>query len=357
MVLRMHITGKIQTFILSLTFGWGCQTCLAEAVPLPFLEQFCATIKVERVADVDHLLLNGGVVIEGKFNAEAVSLGGRDMSVEDIAAIQSVQGTRAVRVFLRDGSVLRGLLSWKAARFESEALGSITLKADHPGQIVLRRADYHRRLAGKPVAWMADRLHGQVLPVMKLPEHPLRCRWLGGEMLLAWSGIHSIRALEAPALEHEVQLTDGSRMRGWLEFADEALPLKECAAWAVSLADLMTLLAGMTPEPPSKAGVFVQIQGGTMIAGELGQPSLLWQTKVGELTMKAADIIELRRLPEADASGLGAVFEITTRQGARHLGHPPDAALLWRRGAEVLRLPWPLVQGTKPATKEPAPKS
>jgi hypothetical protein len=324
---------------------------------LPFLEQFCAELKVERSADADHLLLDGGVMMEGEFKAESVSLGGRDLSVEDIAAIQSLQGTRAVRLFLRDGSVLRGLLSWKAARFESEALGSITLNAAQPGQIVMRSADHDGRLAGKAVAWMADGRHGQVLPVMKLPEHPLSCRWLGGEMLLAWSGIHSIRALEAPALEHEVQLADGSCVRGWLEFADEALPLKECAAWAGSPADLMTLLAGQTSEPPKKAGAFVQIQGGTVIAGELGQPSLSWQTKVGELVMKTADVMELSRLPEADASGLGTAFEITTRQGARHLGHPRDAALLWKRGAEVLRLRWHLIQGIQLATKEPAPKS
>jgi len=357
MVLKMHITGKIQIFILSLTFGWACQTCLAEAVPLPFLEQFCATLKVGRSADADHLLLNGGAMIEGEFKAESVSLGGRDLSVEDIAAIQSGQGTRAMRVFLRDGSVLRGLLSWKEARFESEALGYITLKADQPGQIVMRRAGHDGRLSGKPVAWMADGPLGQVLPVMKLPEQPLRCRWLGGEMMLAWSGIHSVRILAAPALEHAVQLTDGSHVRGWLEFTGAALPMTECAAWAGSPADLMVLLEGKTPEPPRIAGASVQIQGGSVIAGGMDQPSLSWQTKEGVLAMETADVVELRRLPEADASGLGAAFEITTQQGAKYMGHPCDAALLWKRGAEVRRLPWPLIQGIKPAPNEPAPKS
>ncbi len=357
MVLRMHITGKIQIFILSLTFGWACQTCLAEAVPLPFLEQFCAELKVERSMKTDHLLLDGGVIIDGGFKAESVSLGGRDLSVEDIAAIQSGRGTRAVRVFLRDGSVLRGLLSWKAARFESEALGSITLKEDHPGQIVMRRVGQDGRLTGKPVAWMADGPLGQVLPVMKLPEQPLRCRWLGGEMALAWSDIRSIRALPAPALEHEVQLTDGSRVRGWLEFAGAGLPMTECAAWAGSPADLLVLLAGKTSEPPRIVGASVLIQDGTVIAGGMEQPSLSWQTKDGVLAMKAADVVGLRRLPEADASGLGAAFEITTQQGAKHMGHPCDAALLWKRGAEVLRLPWPLIQGIKPSPNEPATKS
>jgi hypothetical protein len=89
----------------------------------------------------------------------------------------------------------------------------------------------------------------------------------------------------------------------------------------------------------------------------MGAPSLSWQTKEGVVTMKAADVVELRRLPEVDASGLGAVFEITTHQGGKHMGRPRDAALLWKRGAEVLRLPWPLIQGIKPATQEPAPKS
>lgn len=357
MVLRMHITGKIQTFILSLTFGWGCQTCLADAVPLPFLEQFCATLQVERSNDADHLLLDGGVVIKGDFKAEAVSLGGRDMSVEDIAAIQSVLGTRTVRVFHRDGSVLRSLLSWKATRFESEALGSITLNADHPGQIVLRRADHDGRLAGNAAAWMADGLHGQVMPVMKPPEQPLRCRWLGGEMMLAWSGIQSIRALPAPALEHEVQLADGSRVRGWLELAGVALPMTECAALAGSTAELLALLEGKTPEPPVITGAFVQIEGGSVIAGEPGQSSLAWQTKEGMVTMKAADAVELRRLPEEAASGLGAVFEITSHQGVKYTGRPCDAVLLWKRGTEVLRLPWPLIQSLNHARMEPAPKS
>ncbi len=357
MVLRMHITGKIQIFILSLTFGCACQRCLAEAVLLPFLEQFCAELKMERSMKTDHLLLDGGAMIEGEFKADALSLDGRDLVVADIAAIQSGPGTRAVRFFLRDGSVLRGLLSWKAARFESEALGSITLKADHPGQIVMRRANQDGRLSGKPVAWTADGPLGHVLPVMKLPEQALRCRWLGGEMALVWSDIRSIRALPAPALEHEVQLTDGSRVRGWLELAGAALPMKECAAWAGSPADLLALLAVKTSEPLRIAGASVQIQDGSVIAGGMEQPSLSWQTKEGVLALKATDVVELRRLPEADASGLGATFEITTQQGVKHMGRPNDAALLWKRGAEVVRLPWPLIQGIKPAPNEPAPKS
>lgn len=357
MVLEMHITGKIQTFILSLTFGWACQTCLAEAVPSPFLDSFCTELKVERSADADHLLLDGGVVIKGEFKAESVSLGGRELPVEDIAAIQSGQGTQAVRVFLRDGSVLRGMLSWKGARFESESPGIIMLKADHPGKIVMRRTDHDGRLAEKPVAWMADGLHGQVLPVMKTPEQPLRCRWLGGEMMLAWSGIHSIRALASPALEHEVQLADGSRVRGWLELAGAALPLRECAAWAGSTVELLALLEGKTPEPPVITGAFVQIEGGSVIAGEPGQSSLAWQTKEGMVTMKAADAVELRRLPEDSASGLGTVFEIISRHGAKYTGRPSDAALLWKRGAEVLRLPWPLIQSLSYGRKETAPKS
>lgn len=357
MVLRMQITGKIQTFVFGLAFGWGCVPCLAEAVPLPFLEQFCATLQVERSSDVDHLILDGGVMIEGEFKAKSVSLGGRDLSVEDIAAIQSGQGTQAVRVYLRDGSVLRGPLSWKEARFESETLGAIRLKADHPGQIVMRRADHDGMLSAKPLAWMADRLHGQVMPVMKPPEQPLRCRWLGGEMMLAWSGIQSIRALPAPALEHEVQLADGSRVRGWLELAGVALPMTECAALAGSMAELLALLEGKTPEPPVITGAFVQIEGGSVIAGEPGQPSLPWQTKEGMVTMKAADAVELRRLPEEAASGLGAVFEITSHQGAKYTGRPCDAVLLWKRGTEVLRLPWPLIQSLNHARMEPAPKS
>lgn len=328
-----------------------------EATGLPFLDSFSAVLKVERSMKTDHLLLDGGAMIEGEFNADALSLEGRDLVVADIAAIQSGPGTRAVRVFLRDGSVQRGLLTWKAARFESEALGSITLKAEHPGQIVMRRADHDGRLAEKPVAWMADGPLGQVLPVMKWPEQPLRCRWLGGEMALAWSDIRSIRALPAPALEHEVQLTDGSRVHGWLEFTGVALPMTECAAWAGSPLLLMALLEGKTPELKSIASASVLIEDGSVIAGEMGAPSLSWQTKEGVVTMKAADVVELRRLPEVDASGLGAVFEITTHQGAKHMGRPRDAALLWKRGAEVLRLPWPLIQGIKPATQEPAPKS
>lgn len=328
-----------------------------EATGLSFLEQFCATLQVERSSDADHLLLDGGAMIEGEFKADALSLEGRDLVVADIAAIQSGKGTRAVRVFLRDGSVQRGLLTWKAARFESEALGTITLKADQPGQIVMRRAGHDGRLAGKPVAWMADGPLGQVLPVMKWPEQPLRCRWLGGEMALAWSDIRSIRALPTPALEHEVQLTDGSRVRGWLELAGAALPMTECAALAGSPVDLLALLAEKTPELASIAAASVLIEDGSVIAGEMGAPSLSWQTKDGVVTMKAADVVELRRLPEVDASGLGAVFEITIHQGGKHMGRPRDAALLWKRGAEVLRLPWPLIQGIKPAPNRPAPKS
>lgn len=357
MVSGMQTKGKIQTFILGLAFGWGCMPCLAEDAPLPFLDSFCKVLNVERTAHSDHLLLDGGAMIEGEFIADALSIGGRDLVVADIAAIQSGPVTRAVRVFLRDGSVLRGLLLWKAARFESETLGTITLKADHPGQIVMRRADHDGRLSGNPVAWMADGTQGQVLPVMKPPEHPLRCLWLGGEMVLAWSDIRSIRAMPAPTLEHEVQLMDGSRVRGWLNLTDAVLPMTECAAWAGSSSSLMALLEGRIPELSSITGASVQIQDGTAIAGELGQPSLSWQTKDGVVTMKAADVVNSRRLPGGDASALGAVFEITTQQGSKHIGRPRDVALLWKRGAKVLRLPWPWIQSLQHSRKEPAPKS
>lgn len=180
----MQIARKIQTFIFGLAFGWGFMPCLAEDVFLPFLDSFCAALEVERTAHSDHLLLDGGAMIEGEFKAYGLSLDGRDLSVEDIAAIQSGQGTHAVRVFLRDGSVLRGLLTWKVAHLQSETLGSIALKSDHTGQMVMRLANHDGKLTEKPVAWMADRLLGQVLPLMKLPEQPLRCRWLGGLLCL-----------------------------------------------------------------------------------------------------------------------------------------------------------------------------
>jgi len=311
----------------------------AEASRLPFLDKLTAALKLERLTEVDQLRLEGGAWMAGRFEAEAVMLGERVLKVEEMAAILGGQGTREARVFLRDGSVLRGRLMWKEARFASEGLGSIALKAQSPGEVVLRARESDGQMKLKTVAWMAEAVGGQVLPVMKLPEAPLRCRWLGGEMRLPWAELVSLRALPAPALEHELLFKDGTRVRGWVE-----LPMGECAAWALDAAALMALLESKVAEPTKVVKTRVTLQDGSVLVGELTGATLPWWMKDGEVALKAADLAGLRRLREG-GEDTAALFEITTMMGRKITGRPRDSALAWKRGSETLRLPWPLIQG------------
>lgn len=328
---------RLSLLVCQVLLVWGGLSMVAaEEGRLLFLEKLTTALKLER--KVDQLRLEGGVWMAGRFEAEAVMLGERVLKVEEMAAILGGQGTREARVFLRDGAVLRGRLMWKAARFESEGLGSIALKAESPGDVVLRARESDGQMKLKPVAWMAEAVGGQVLPVMKLPEAPLRCRWLGGEMRVPWAELLSLRALPAPALEHELSFQDGTRVRGWVE-----LPMGECAAWALDAGALMALLEAKVAEPTKLEKTRVTLLDGSILVGGLAGASLPWGMKDGEVAVKAADVAGLRRL-SAGGDDSAALFEITTMSGSKITGRPREAALAWKRGAETLRLPWPLIQ-------------
>jgi hypothetical protein len=192
---------------------------------------------------------------------------------------------------------------------------------------------------------MAEAVDGQVLPVMKMPEAPLRCRWIGGEMMVPWAELLSLRALPVPALEHELSFQDGSRVRGWVE-----LPMGECAAWARDAAVLMALLESKVAEPTKVDKTRVTLLDGSVLVGELAGAVLPWGMKDSEVAVKAAEVAGLRRL-SAGGDDLAALFEITTVSGGNITGRPREAALAWKHGAMTLRLPWPLIQDIQKEAK------
>ncbi len=312
-----------------------------DGVKLVWLDRVLEPLKLKRVEDKDLLQLDGSESVEGTFYGSTLKIGDQALKQEDIAAILGEQGTRESRVFMRDGRVMRGRLDWAAARFESGSLGSITLKPQSPGRIVLRRGKNDGLMTPKPVAWMADGRDGQVLPVRQFPPAPLRFRWLGGTGAVPWQEVVTFRSLPAPALESELVLRDGSRWRGWMEW-DASLGMP-ATHWAQDVSTLMRLFEEPATAPATPKQPAVTLLDGSVIVGEAALAKLGWRRQAGDMEIKVMDVAAVKMLPSHDDDAM-PVFELTMKSGTQLTGHPQDNVLLWKRGAETLRLSWAWIQ-------------
>jgi len=340
------IQGHLVNFPVTVREEAGEPAVADEAEPEPtgkldLLEKWLESLGVKRPAGTDVLQLESGVRVQGDFAAKDLKLEGQALKPEDVAAIIRGTGTRESRVFMRDGSVRRGRLEWQSAKFESKDLGAITLKADSPGVILLRQGKTDGFMAAKPVAWMADALDGQVLPVTSLPGTPLGFRWLGGGMQVPWKDVVSLRALPPPALEHELVLKDGSRLRGWLE--NEASFDTPVTAWALTLPSLMALMEPVPKVPPPESFPALILRDGSVIVGELANAVVPWRAQSEEMEIKVADLQSIKRLSRDDED-VAVLFGLIMKNGTKLSGYPRDQALVWKHGSQTLNLSWQWVQ-------------
>lgn len=315
------------------------------AASLVFLAQALDELKLKRSGEEDLLRMDGSKNVPGSFDVTACRLSGQELKQEEIAAIFSGNGTRESRVFMRDGRVLRGVLEWQEATFESEELGSIRLSAGSPGVVVLRHEEGDGQMTGTPVAWMADAADGQVLPVMAFPEEPLRFRWLGGHLTSPWTTVLDLRALPGPSLEQELRLRDGSQMRGWLETGPDATA--PAAFWARDLPALRALMLDKAPVPSAPGGSHLRLTDGSVLPG--GPDSRTAAAFSGEsLThFKLADLESLERQADGQEEHLAPRFEVTMKSGARLTAMPHGSMLRWQHGGQTMTLPWLWVQSAR----------
>jgi hypothetical protein len=324
------------------------------SVKLVWLDRVLGQLGMKHPEDKDLLRLEGGESVPGVFHGSALKIGDQEIKQDQIAAVLGGQGTRMSRVLMRDGRVLRGRLEWQSARFESESLGLITLKADSPGLIIMHRSKSDGVMPAKPAAWMADSRDGQVLPVMELPSSPLNLRWLGGVKSVAWQEVVGVCALPAPALESEVVLKDGSRWRGWIRRdAPAGMP---ASYWARDMTALLALLEGVHAEPVVLSQPSLSLQDGSVIVGEAVGNNLRWHRQADDMEIRITDVAAVKRLPGSDDGAL-PVFELSLKNGTKLTGHPHDSEFRWRHGAETLRLSWAWIQHIQISPQEAVKKS
>jgi hypothetical protein len=312
------------------------------------VKAFAEASHIERSDDVDHLVIATGTVVKGSFSASKVRLenngGMHELPLTEIAAIRG--GPSQSRVFLRDGTVSTGKLSWESATFQSETLGNLTLKPESLDQLVLRTSTADGAMPFKPAAWICDDAGGQVMAWKSFPSKPLQATWAGGHLTLNWEEILSIHQLPPPALEHELNLKDGSRLHGWIDLTESGLPTPDCAALAGTPDALLALLEGKAAETKI-SGQTLMLADGSVLAGNPAASVLRWITKDGEIQTKSTDLVQIKRSATTDA----LLYELETSTGTRLSGQPAEPALDWKHGSRTISVPWRLITELKPTTK------
>ncbi len=316
-----------------------------ESTPqLAFLKAFADTIHVERSNEADQIVLTAGTVVKGTFSATKVQLESMGQMRElPLALIAAIRGKPSPsRVFLRDGTVLTGRLSWASATFQSQTLGKLALKPESLDQLVLRSTAADGKMDFKPVAWIAEDTDGQIIAWKTFPLKPLQTTWAGGRLILQWKDIMSIHRLPAPAMEHSLTLRDGSHLQVWLDLKESDSALNDCAGLASTPEALLSILDGKAPTHTIIDSALMLADGSALV-GDFSEPNLSWITKDGVIQIRAADIQKIK--------SNAPLYEITTTTDTHLSGQPAAPTLSWKRDNQTMNVPWRLITELKPATK------
>ena len=167
-----------------------------------------------------------------------------------------------------------------------------------------------------------------------------RLRWAGGQWDLPWDDVYGIRQLPLPDLGQEVALKDGSRIRGWVLPSAAAPELASCLIYSANWTAFTEALEN-EETPPLPTARQLRTSDKSLIIGGWGQDEVAVASPTGTLRVPVSDI---RRIQiEPDISEGPVSVEITTAQGSVIRGIAGEDALLWKHGAMVLKLPWPLI--------------
>jgi hypothetical protein len=198
----------------------------------------------------------------------------------------------------------------------------------------------------KPAAWICDDAGGQVMAWKSFPSKPLQVTWAGGHLTLNWEEILSIHQLPPPALEHELNLKDGSRLHGWIDLTESGLPASDCAALAGTPDALLALLEGKAAETKI-SGQTLMLADGSVLAGNPAASVLRWISKEGEIQTKRTDLMQIKRSAATNA----LLYELETSTGTHLSGQPAEPALEWKHGSRTISVPWRLITELKPTTQ------
>ncbi|HYF34659.1 MAG TPA: hypothetical protein VD994_05160 [Prosthecobacter sp.] len=310
---------------------------------LPLVKALCREFKINRGPDDDHLVVAGLPTLKGRFSARDIHLKTREgectLSLAKIAAIQGGAATGGkVRVYLTDGTAQSGGLTWQDPVFESSTVGSVNLTPESLDLLVLRINDSAEPPPTHAALWMSQ--DGDVHGLSTMPADPMRLRWAGGQLALPWDQVLRIAPLQLPDLGHEITLKDGSRIRSWFQSPAGLPGLSACLAYAANPADLMLVLEH-NPIPAPDEGLRLQTSDKSLLMGEWAQAELAVATSTGLLRVPVS---EIRRVQvKASKSEATPSLDILTTEDTSIRGAATSEGLAWKHGAQLLKLPWPLI--------------
>ncbi len=316
------------------------------ATRLPILSLEAKRHHAELSEVADQWQPDGHSWLSGEWQASLIKLNDAPLQTDWIAAIFSSAKSSQARVFLRDGRVLLGTLSWKDAHFVSPILGRVKLKADHLGHLILRSRSTDGS-TGKPpaIAWILDHPQGRIIPVTSFAEKSaLICHTTLGTLIFAWSEIETIRALPKGKSEHEIHLKNGSRLVAWPQWKLSGLSTETCFAWARTPTQLAAFLTETIQETPqSLPGL--RLKDGSFLHGAPFDETTLWQIENSEIQLPCKTWVQLKQMaaPSPDASFLGPTFTLKT-EAQTWIARPRQETFSWRCAGQNWLVPWTIVE-------------
>ncbi|MDZ4286466.1 MAG: hypothetical protein U0984_00820 [Prosthecobacter sp.] len=320
----------------------------------PLVKALCEGLKIERTPEHDHVVLNGGPVLKGEFRAAELRLkthdADRTFPLGDVAAIQGGAGMgRKARVYLRDGTVAGGVLTWKEASFKDASLGTLKLTPESLDTLILRTNDKDHQSAKFAALWVSQ--NGDVHGIPAVLPGAVHLRWAGGGMDVPWNQIASLRPLPLPEMGQEILLTDGSRIHAWFSTPAANSSLTSCVAYATTWSDLMSVL-GRQELPPAATDISrLQTTDASLFTGTWGQKHIVLATNTSAIQVPVAEIQRVR--VEVSPDDGSPLLEIATISGSALRGSAVTDALTWKRGDQLLKVPWLLI--SEIATPKPLP--
>lgn len=342
--LNAQVQKELANFPMEIEAGTAKSELAASGLELPFVKALCANLKIERTPDQDHVVLSGGPILKGDFSAGEMRLKthaeNRTLLLEDIAAIQGGAGMgRRARVYLRDGTVAGGVLTWKEAAFKDASLGTMKLSPESLDTLILRSSSRDHEPAGFAALWVGQ--DGDVHGLPSLPSGMAPLRWAGGELQVPWSQITTLRQRPLPEIGQEIALKDGSRLHAWFSPSAGGSPLSSCSAYATTWNDLMAVLGGGEAPLQVVDSARLQTTDASSLTGAWGQAHLTLATDTGAIELPVSEIQRVTVTARLDDGS--SLLEVATSRGATLRGGATTDGLAWKRGDQVLTVPWPLI--------------
>lgn len=307
---------------------------------LPILGLEASKHQIELIEAADQWQPNGHSWLQGNWGASDIRLDDLRLKTEEIAAIFSSSSPSRTRVFMRDGKVLLGKLTFQDAYFVSEQLGRVKLSSDHFGNLMLRSRKTDRE-DEKVAAWVMDVPSGRIIPMTSLPKTTrLTYQTMWATFPLTWDDIQSVHTKSTAPLVHQLHLKNGSILVGWARWKDAGLPHDTCYAWARQQTQLASLLTG-APESNSPTENGLYLSDGSLIKGTPEDSSTSWLLEKSEIQLPFDHWIQVKKILKSthENDPQNPAFVIKTDHQTWTV-RPQCETLSWRCEGQKLLVPW-----------------